>query len=744
MMMDVSDLGSHPGCENGISLGEGWRLQISGVVVRGRRKSLAMPSPQEGLEVVREWGVPLLLSAPEVAPEGQRPQSKALRPHPAGRFHDAMASLALPAPRAPLGPAGPSRGRPRPRRAARGLKGSKEVFAGRAWLGAALVGRVLRRVATFPEDMTKIEPVGAVYVHIPFCRQRCQYCDFAIDVPKAAAFEDRVARYVDCLVEEIRQGGAGDLGQSYASKPLQSLYFGGGTPSLLPELQLERVMAALRQRFELAPDCEITVEMAAQAILSPTLAQRSCVCQGAVGFQRLSGDLLSGVPGQSAEALAADVRQLAAEVDHLSVYDLQYEPGTKFARRFPSESPSRPTAAQAARLYETAHEELGSLGFEHYEVSNYARSRETRSRHNQTYWNRSPYAAFGLGAASFVRNLRATRPRKLEDYCAWIEGRRSTSAALELDGSQRDCLQDAICEAAMLSLRTRDGLHLRATTGAAAACLEALREALARWEPRLQLDTTTAGELRARLTAPGGFLVSDAVLSDAFASIMSLDLEPKEKGAFGPGGAPKVQRQILSASGERSTGARNGVHSLELFAGSASMMTCEQITPRPTLGTMDCTEDMEAHDVWEGQEIGHVRTDSYLVAQNSLAPPGSQRPSIIRRRSRTASTPEVVPEGVVLEGAGAPVAAGAVLLGKEAKLQSDDQSSEVKEDTPRQGGRVRFFRFVLGSQAVGATFSGLAFEEHSRAAQWLPVYVGILNGAATPMRRFGAQSKGSP
>ncbi|CAJ1371154.1 unnamed protein product [Effrenium voratum] len=156
--------------------------------------------------------------------------------------------------------------------------------------------------------------------------------------------------------------------------------------------------------------------------------------------------------------------------------------------------------------------------------------------------------------------------------------------------------------------------------------------------------------------------------------------------------APEGQRwQVLEALPEaplgleerRRSSGRFSVHSLELFAGSASMMTCEQMTPRPTLGTMDCTEDMEAHDVWEGQEIGHVRTDSYLVAQNSLAPPGSQRPSIIRRRSRTASTPEVVPEGVVLEGAGAPVVPGAVLLGKEAKLQSDDQSSEVKEDTPR-------------------------------------------------------------
>ena len=432
----------------------------------------------------------------------------------------------------------------------------------------AILTRKAASKVSFPEDMHKPYPVRAAYVHIPFCRQRCRYCDFPIDVVGKTLERPKVWRYLTCLKTEILRGGSGTF-EDFDKEPLRSLYFGGGTPSLLPASQLSELLTLLHERFGFRAGCEITMEMdpgtfseeTASELASCGVVRASVGIQSlddeilrrcgrghtaleatqalrtlrAVGFQNISADILSGVPGQTKEQLTSELRQLSElGVDHLSVYDLQYEPGTDFARRFPDPGMSgRPTEDVAAELYETAHQELEALGFEHYEISNYARLRGQRlscrrSRHNQTYWQRQPYAAFGNGAASFVAGVRATRPRKLDEYCDFIENAAPMSS-LEVDTSQRDSLQDALFEAVMLGLRTLEGIDITAT-GVASPYLFAVARALQPWQDsgdvRMDFTGTDASSSFCNLTAallpPGGFLVSDAVLSDALAAVMSV------------------------------------------------------------------------------------------------------------------------------------------------------------------------------------------------------------------------------
>ena len=441
-----------------------------------------------------------------------------------------------------------------------------------AWLRSP--GFTKRRAGRvcFPVDMLRPCPVRSVYVHIPFCRQRCHYCDFPIDVVRQSIERPRVSRYLSCLKKEILSGGSGSLAEaSFESQPLRSLYFGGGTPSLLPAENLEELLMLLRERFGFDSDCEITFEMdpgtfsqeKARQLASCGVVRASVGIQSlsdeiltrcgrghtakeareaiqllqTCGFRNISADILSGVPGQTEAQLRYELRELnELGINHLSVYDLQYEQGTDFARRFPDPGASgRPTEEAAAQLYEVAHDELEALGFEHYEISNYARKNtesegpsRNRSRHNQTYWQRKPYAAFGNGAASFVAGLRATRPRALNEYCAWIESG-APASMLELDTSQRDDLRDAMFEAVMLGLRTLEGIDMEAEGPEATQYLLAVARALKPWEESddLRMDCSCTGNSQCSLTAallpPKGFLVSDAVLSDALAAVLSVE-----------------------------------------------------------------------------------------------------------------------------------------------------------------------------------------------------------------------------
>lgn len=371
---------------------------------------------------------------------------------------------------------------------------------------------------------TSTPPRGA-YLHIPFCRRRCFYCDFPIEVigDRVSTRERETETYVSLLHREIR-AATSSLAPLSPPPMLETVYFGGGTPSLLSPLQVGRTLELLASSQGLAADAEVTLEMDPGTFDLATLRafQRAGVTRVSMGVQsfnddtlRASGrahtaadvetavgqmhaaglenfsvDLISSLPAVDAAAWEATLHAaVATGCAHVSVYDLQVEDHTAFGRWYKPGVFPLPSDAESARMYESAVRVLGAAGFEHYEISNYAQAGR-RSRHNQQYWRCSPVWGFGLGAASFVDRLRVTRPSRMAAYASWVgraerEGYSRAVEALAADAGSSDEDQAADGESAvlapqqeqqqrqgaeeareamldeiMLSLRTSDGLCL--------------------------------------------------------------------------------------------------------------------------------------------------------------------------------------------------------------------------------------------------------------------------------------------
>lgn len=314
-----------------------------------------------------------------------------------------------------------------------------------------------------------------MYVHVPFCRRRCDYCAFA-------TYTDRdplVDRYVDACVTEIERAvAAGSL------VPASSVFFGGGTPSRLPADAVARILAAVPR----APGCEVTVEcnpedagperfdtyrragvtrlsFGVQSTVPHALAalgrrhgadqaRRAVALAGAAGFESFNVDLIFGVAGESADdwdRTLGEVLAFEPSPPHLSAYALTVEPGTPLARdrrRHPDED------AQADR-YERTEAVLRAAGYRWEEISNWARPGHG-GRHNRLYWRQGDYLGFGSAAHSHRAGHRWWNLRTPERYLAAVEGGRPAVAGEEwLDGDQRRF------EALALALRTAEGVPER-------------------------------------------------------------------------------------------------------------------------------------------------------------------------------------------------------------------------------------------------------------------------------------------
>ena len=400
-----------------------------------------------------------------------------------------------------------------------------------------------RRRAGGPRDSTRScssvaapEPLAA-YVHIPFCRRRCFYCDFPIQV----VGDNTTGAAVSAAVDEYVSAVCADVAASVGGPALESVFFGGGTPSLLPPQQLGRILGALQARFGLAPGCEVSLEADPgtfdQGRLSEYVALgvsrlnvgvqsfdaamlKACGRAHSVGdveaaleavrgcgVQSWGLDLIGGLPGLTQEVWAHTLRTTAGcGAPHVSVYDLQVEAGTAFGRWYaPGVSPL-PSHEAAADMYRAAHEALSAAGYEHYEVSNFARPGH-QCQHNLRYWRNQSWHAFGVAAANHVGGRRTTRPRRLRDYLRWVrEGG-------ELEGEAGEPLLDSL----MMGLRLAEGLDVRGRFGQTTGL---------RVESSLAAHVA-AGRVslqggRVRLTAPEGFLLSNSVISDAFAALPTL------------------------------------------------------------------------------------------------------------------------------------------------------------------------------------------------------------------------------
>ena len=270
------------------------------------------------------------------------------------------------------------------------------------------------------------------------------------------------------------------------------LSFGGGTPSLLPSGDLARLLAALREAFDVDAGAEITVEMNPGTLTPEKLSvyREAGVTRASVGvqsfddaelrsigrvhdaaearaavrmlreagFENVSLDLIAGLPRQSREVWRRNLDEaLALEPDHLSLYLLELHPGTKLARDVEAGRVVRPDDDLAAEMYFAMVDRLTAAGFEHYEISNFARGAGRRSRHNEKYWTDAPYYGFGVSAHAFTNGERRANVRQIAAYAEAIEGD-GTAVAERTPTAGRE----RAAEAAFLGLRRLEGIDLEA------------------------------------------------------------------------------------------------------------------------------------------------------------------------------------------------------------------------------------------------------------------------------------------
>ena len=332
------------------------------------------------------------------------------------------------------------------------------------------------------------DPSLGVYLHVPFCERICPYCDFA--VVRARPLSPEVeARYVAALLAELAQRAA-----EFAPRRLETVYFGGGTPSLLSAASVARLLAAAQRTFPGGAPAEVTLEVNPSTVERGRLpafrdagvtrlsvgiqsfgdtvlrrlgrahradeGRRTLAAARAAGFTNVSLDLLFAAPGEDEAALARDLDEaLAFAPEHVSAYGLTIETGTPFARAAARGQLRLPDEETAARMLETVAARLESAGLGRYEISNFARP-GFESRHNLRYWERRAVLGLGAGAVSCEppgpgapHGARRANPRDLAGY---LEGAGRGDAKAE-----REVLAapTARGEAALLALRTAAGLR---------------------------------------------------------------------------------------------------------------------------------------------------------------------------------------------------------------------------------------------------------------------------------------------
>jgi len=344
---------------------------------------------------------------------------------------------------------------------------------------------------------------AGVYLHIPFCKSRCSYCDFATDVYRSSGAVDRyvaaLSKEIDVFRVAIRSGNMNGLPAIRAQGSLanvclsarscvsiDTIYFGGGTPSLLSAKQVERILASVHAVFEVSSDAEITMEMNPATVTPGTLrgykglginrasfgaqtfndralrllarghdandARETFKMLREAGFDNVSFDLIAGLPNQTLKDWGKNLAEaIKLSPEHLSLYLLEIHEGTPLAEQVRSGRQPRPDEDLAAQMYEMMLDELDAAGFQQYEISNFSRP-GFESRHNSKYWRLEPVFGFGVSAHSFDGCQRYSNERDTAKYIDRIEKTGSAEVTREQI--------DAASEFAFLGLRTENGIRL--------------------------------------------------------------------------------------------------------------------------------------------------------------------------------------------------------------------------------------------------------------------------------------------
>jgi oxygen-independent coproporphyrinogen-3 oxidase len=321
-----------------------------------------------------------------------------------------------------------------------------------------------------------------IYIHWPYCARICPYCDFNVYRARGADHTP----LLNAIIADI-----GGHAQRFGARAADTVFFGGGTPSLLSGADIEKVLRAVDAVFPLAADCEITIEsnpedaprfaehaaagvnrfsIGVQALDDAALralgrnhdvaTARQAIETAAATAQRVSVDLIYAREGQSALAWEAELAEaLALPVEHLSLYQLTVEPGTAFDRRAKRGQLAPPSADLAADLYETTQRMCEAAGFRAYEISNYARFSPARSRHNLLYWRGEEWIGVGPGAhgrmdSNSVRYALQAQ-RAPADY---IDAVREYGVGLIVESTLTP--EDAAAELVLMGLRIDEGVDL--------------------------------------------------------------------------------------------------------------------------------------------------------------------------------------------------------------------------------------------------------------------------------------------
>ena len=366
-------------------------------------------------------------------------------------------------------------------------------------------------------------PAG-IYLHVPFCRTKCRYCDFY-----SVTRLDRIEAFLHALLVELGLGRQPDL-------YVDTVYFGGGTPSILTPRQIERLLDAVLANFSVSSDTEVTMEanpgtvnrgqladlrragvnrlnIGLQSIDDRTLdfLGRIHSAQAGVdayhqartaGFDNVGLDLIYAIPGQRVGAWKRELAQVADWCpDHLSCYTLTIEPGTPLARQVEKGRIQPLDEQTAGDLFLATADVLEAHGYHHYEISNFARRTDEdtidrRSRHNRKYWNFAPYLGFGPSAHSFVEPARWWNHANLDNYLSAL-----VSGSLPVAGREILSREQQMIEFIYLGLRQTAGVDLEDFA------VRFGSERLAKLEPQLtqlhQEGLIERSAVRVRLTRQG-------------------------------------------------------------------------------------------------------------------------------------------------------------------------------------------------------------------------------------------------
>jgi oxygen-independent coproporphyrinogen-3 oxidase len=323
-------------------------------------------------------------------------------------------------------------------------------------------------------------PHLGLYLHIPFCRQRCDFCAFYLEIYR----EDRIAAFVRSLTREI---GLSTQQHISAGRPILSLYFGGGTPTILPAAQLTTILSEIRTCLTFAADCEITVEAHPSTVSERDLEQ---LCQAGInrisigaesmedtdlisigrpgtvhetvkavtqariaGFTNINLDLMYGLPGQDLESWQRTLSHcLALEPTHLSAYALTVEEDTRLASNIRRHRSPEPDEDLQIKMDEAAQRMLVDAGYERYEVSNYAKPGYA-CRHNLLYWTNGEYLGLGPSAQSY---LGGTRFGNIADLAAYNDS--LTINRLPIEDCTRLSENEQLRDAVIFGLRLIRGI----------------------------------------------------------------------------------------------------------------------------------------------------------------------------------------------------------------------------------------------------------------------------------------------